>query len=79
MVEIKRKTELMLALEVEHSMKIEALLHKLYVLDDMKMNDVCAILNIPRKTLIEWMKKCNLFSHQLTSIQRCVKNDTKQE
>ena len=70
MVEIKNKTKAMLQLEEKFNLPFEALLYKLYVVDDMKQEDMSKFLNIPRKTLIIWLRKAKIYSHKLKSLEK---------
>ena len=70
MIEIKNKTKAMLQLEEKFNLPFEALLYKLYVVDDMKQEDMSKFLNIPRKTLIIWLRKAKIHSHKLKSLEK---------
>lgn len=79
MVKIKNKNKHMLKVEETHNEELEHLMHRLYVLQDMKMDDVCRYLNLPRKTFIKWMKEAHIFSHRLKTLEDALREDLEEE
>lgn len=64
MYEDKRRTSRMLEVEEKVGVKIDKLLKRLYLIDDMTLNEISDLIDISAPTLCRWLKYFDIPSRQ---------------
>ena len=65
MKEILKKTRLMKTIEQKHGIPINELIRKLYVDDNLSINQILQTLKISYATLFKWLKQAGVYSRRL--------------